>query len=85
MSIQLTIPAFSSNAMGPVLIASIEVIPLDGSNSSPPEPTLNAPVTDVVAVVPSVFIAMIGLAVVDVAIVHAYWTPDLIVDVADPK
>ena len=85
-SIQLTIPASVSKAMGPVLSESAEVIPEPESYSKAPSSILNPPMIDVVATLMAVpldvSILKIGLAVVEVAIVKAYFWLFNIVEVA---
>ena len=67
-SIQLTIPASSSNAIGPVLIESIEVMPEEELYSNAP-PSMVRP--ELIVVVGLVFVWVLkvsnGTAVVEVA------------------
>ena len=77
ISIQLTIPASVSKAIGPVLMESMEVIPEPESYSNAPSSTLNPPMMEVVATLMAepldVSILKIGLSVVEVAKVKAYF------------
>lgn len=67
-SVQLTIPASSSNAIGPVLMESIEVMPEEESYSNAP-PSMVRP--ELIVVVGLVFVWVLkvsnGTAVVEVA------------------